>query len=271
MKFFNRALEFYVFANLHVAFSVLFFVLCTGLLFEIVVFYESLFLSVSTFLAYHFIRYNNRFRYQKTHRLAKFSSTYKRLIFILVIVALILDLLLLFKFTKTQYFCVLGIIGGTLIYALPFFKIKGKPSSIRYFSGLKIFVIAMVWSVSIVIFPLGFHYRSFIYLIEIFLFVIVLTLPFDIRDLDFDEASVKTLPKLLGEFYVKLLGLVILIITILIHAFLFSKKSVFAFGTVCLVLLLLLIFSKEKQSKYYASFWVESVPIIYFVVLKLFA
>jgi hypothetical protein len=44
----------------------------------------------------------------------------------------------------------------------------------------------------------------------------------------------------------------------------------YTFGFTLLVLFFFLIFAQKKQSKYYASFWVESIPIVWGVLLLIF-
>ena len=159
----------------------------------------------------------------------------------------------------------------TLLYAYSFMGKNGMRHSIRFIPGIKIFVIAFVWAGTVVFFPItstiGFDTHHLVYFLGLMLFVVVLTLPFDIRDLSFDEKRIKTLPILLGLTGVKYLGSILLMVSLVLHYLVFKWFGFTSFLMVCIVLFLLLIFSKENQSKYYASFWVESIPMAYYLLL----
>ena len=99
-------------------------------------------------------------------------------------------LLLYFSFQlsfKTLLFS--GIFGVfTVLYAIPFLNTR----SLRTVKGLKIFVVALVWAGVTVLIPLieaSMHYQQLLGLlfIERFLIVVVLVLPFEIRDLPYDR------------------------------------------------------------------------------------
>ncbi|MBC7383338.1 MAG: UbiA family prenyltransferase [Bacteroidia bacterium] len=90
----------------------------------------------------------------------------------------------------------------TLFYSFPvvkFFRLREVP-------GLKVFMIAFIWSALTVLLPLIHTPISFskvqgtIILIERFLFILAITIPFDIRDMEGDKQyGLKTIPLLIGE------------------------------------------------------------------------
>ena len=97
----------------------------------------------------------------------------------------------------------------------------------------------------------------------------VLILPFEIRDLSVDDLSLGTLPQKIGVQKTKLFGAVLLLIFLLLE---FFKDEVLELNVVVLpvifiVTLFFLINSSVKQSKYYASFFVEGIPIIWLLLL----
>lgn len=84
-------------------------------------------------------------------------------------------------------------------YSMPFIKIREIPY-------LKIFVIALVWSLATVSLPAvysGIHNELHLYLLlERFFFIFAITIPFDIRDMAMDKKyGLKTIPMLLNERY----------------------------------------------------------------------
>jgi 4-hydroxybenzoate polyprenyltransferase len=96
--------------------------------------------------------------------------------------------------------------GITLFYSLPVFKNRNLLFRLREIPGLKIFLIAFVWSAATIILPVVFSpytyeksHLTFLF-IERFIFVFAITIPFDIRDMKADLlAGLKTIPLWLKE------------------------------------------------------------------------
>ncbi len=94
----------------------------------------------------------------------------------------------------------LGIIA--LLYALPFIPLNKKWMALRDLPVTKIFWIAGTWAVVTAILPLLGH-RSIdvgwnLLVIERFFFLLAITIPFDTRDMQYDDPAQKTLPQLIG-------------------------------------------------------------------------
>jgi len=265
MKIFKKIIEFYVFSNLHVSLSVVCLVLVSGKLFKKLVLIEALFLGCITFIGYHLIRYSNRFKYGKLHALENFSNQYKKIIWLVNGIAIVVSLSMLLKFQFSQLLKLLPFGILTLAYAFSFVKIKGKIRSIRYLPGFKIFIIALVWSGSIVFFPFEYEEKTKLYFIELLFFMIAYTLPFDIRDLNFDDKVVKTLPMILGIENTKYLGTTLLGMSIALHFYIFKDLYLLQYLIICIVVVLFLIKSTNNQSKYFCSLWVEGIPILYYL------
>lgn len=122
---------------------------------------------------------------------------------------------------QTQALLVLPAILS-LGYVLPIF---GKQRRLRDFHFIKIFLIALVWSGVTVVLP-GlelFYWKStplFILLLERCCFILAITLPFDIRDLQVDaHTHVRTLPAVLGIRGSQWLGLLALLLMLGLGAF----------------------------------------------------
>ena len=104
----------------------------------------------------------------------------------------------------------LGIIGVvSLAYAVPIIKLKGKWMGMRQVPGLKVFYIAIVWSLSSVGLPvvelyangatIDWYSANYLGIVKI-VFLVLCTLPFDIRDFELDNLyNLKTVPTLLGK------------------------------------------------------------------------
>lgn len=169
---------------------------------------------------------------------------------------------------------VLGVI--TFLYAIPFLPKKyflDKGKNLRAISGLKIYVIAFVWSVTVVVLPivnqnLRFEFDMILSFMQCFLFVLVLMLPFEIRDMNYDSLKLGTIPQQIGVQRTKVIGSVILMFIGFIAFFkdyFFWEKTLVLFFIVILTLGLLWL-SKVDQKPYYSAFWVESIPVIWLVL-----
>ena len=162
----------------------------------------------------------------------------------------------------------------TLLYALP---VLSKKRNLRSISGIKIFVIAFVWAGVTVILPFieGGGTLSLQVLPEFvqrFLLVLVLILPFEIRDLKYDLQQLGTIPQKMGVTRTKILGFVMLSGLFLIE---FFKESVSTSSISALAMMVLFTAgmiwkSRERQSQYFSAFWVESIPILWMMILLLF-
>jgi len=108
---------------------------------------------------------------------------------------------------KVQVLFALAPIGLlTIFYSLPFLKKIKYVFRLREIPFLKIFLISFVWSVVTILLPIiqsNITYDKghiLLMLIERFIFVFAITIPFDIRDMSDDRLSgLKTIPILIGQ------------------------------------------------------------------------
>ncbi|AVR47297.1 hypothetical protein C7S20_02270 [Christiangramia fulva] len=269
MKFLKTLFAFYINSSVHVALAVVSFTLVSFLQ-EGREFNRDLiaFIFFASITGYNFVKYSG---IAKLHHL----SLTRNLRWI--------QIFSFFCFLGLVYFTLqlqlrtiiaTGILGlFTLLYALPVFS---KKRNLRSLPGLKIFVIAAVWAGSTVILPvieaeklMGMH--LILDMIQRFMLVVVLTLPFEIRDVRFDESDLDTIPQKIGVRKTKTFGTVLLILIFFIELFQKDFQNI-DFLTLTLILIILGIMlwkSRTLQHRYYASFWVEAVPIFYFLLLFL--
>ena len=64
----------------------------------------------------------------------------------------------------------------------------------------------------------------FLHLISRFLFVFAITIPFDIRDLEYDAGKLRTIPLFFGEKKSKFLAVFLILICVIISAFSVTSK-----------------------------------------------
>ena len=159
----------------------------------------------------------------------------------------------------------------TLVYVVPF--LGGFQKNLRRVSYLKIFLVAFVWSGVTTVIPLivgEYQYEVSIILLFVqrMLFILVLILPFEIRDMKLDFKNLKTLPQKIGIEKTKKVGFVLLLFSLTIE-FLITTSFAYrnSYLVICFILLIFLMRSTQNQSKFYSSLWVESIPIFWWILI----
>jgi 4-hydroxybenzoate polyprenyltransferase len=268
MKLLKRLFQFYVNASLHVAIAVVCLVAITSLEFGLDLLKEFyLFVFFGTITAYNFVKYAE---VAGLHHRSLTDSLKTIQIFSFICFAALL------YFAVQQRFYVLVVTFGfgvlTLLYAVPFLKYK----NLRNFPGLKLFIVAIVWAGITVIVPVlaseeVINTSAILTFTQRVCMVIVLTIPFEIRDLPYDIVALRTLPQLFGVLKTKWLGTILVMLIFSIEAIKGNSTQVYWLSLLLFggMLLMGIWFSREKQSKYYASFWVESFPIWWLGILLL--
>ncbi|MEI6866212.1 hypothetical protein [Flavicella sp.] len=274
MKLIKKIFEFYVYSNLHVSIAIWSLSMITGSYFGVEARSASLFIGISTFVSYNGIRF---FKY-KTALLKKEMHVWfsKNSILLVILNSLLIIQLIQFviKLSAIELKILFPFIVFTLLYMLPFMKFNGQRYSLRKIPGFKIFCIGISWAGLITFFPLVNHFELkgtgiSLFFMQQFLFIVVLILPFDIRDMDFDAEDLKTIPMVLGVKWSKRIAMILLLIVNVVSVCVFEDKEVVVLFLMSLLLGGFVWCSKRNQSKYYASFWVEGIPIIWLVLLFL--
>lgn len=272
MRLLRSLFQFYVHSNIHVALAVGCLVLITGLFFKVDTSQSSLFIGVSTFVAYNWIRFL-KYKYASLQgTVFRWFDSHKTTLFILNLLASVYLLIALKTMEREAFFVLLPFSVMTLLYITPVAFLKNKEIALRKIPGFKIFCIAVSWSGLVALFPLvqaGVHIgmREWLFFIQQFLFVFVLTLPFDLRDLNFDKKDLKTVPQLIGVKRSKITGCVLIVVYCVVSSFCFGKVLLLSVLVVGCVQVILLLKATARQSEYYASFWVEGLPILWLIIL----
>ena len=208
-------------------------------------------------------------------------SHYRLMISVTIISIVSLIPLILFLSVPSQILLFfLGVLS--VAYGLPIFSFHDKKFGLRNIPGIKLFLIALVWSVSTVLLPilelesLGILHtpnRDTILLVaKRFLFVAAITVPFDIRDLFQDRSSaLKTIPVMLGEKKAYLFCQALLI-AYLILLFLFSEsfdKNFFALSLTVFLSGWLIFKSNFVRNEYYYFLYMDGTLILQFLMLYL--
>ena len=113
-------------------------------------------------------------------------------------------------------------------------------------------------------------YNMFNYSLLIFCLVTAQMIPFEIRDKHKDIYNVKTIVHIYETKNSKIIGYFILITSlipmILIH---YLSEDIISKNSTALIILVsgvLIYLSSEKQNKYYSSFTVESIPMMWLLI-----
>lgn len=269
MKFFKTVIDFYINASIHVALAVYALLRITEIYFEIP--HNELldwFVFFATITGYNFVKYAG---IAKLHHRSLTKNLQVTQVFSLICFLLMCYFAWLLPLSILLFFAPFGLL--TFLYAVPF--LSGFQKNLRSIGYLKIIVVAIVWAGTTVLLPIyanesSFTSEMYLMLIQRFLLVMILILPFDIRDVQYDAISLQTIPKKIGVENTKKFGYVLLLLCLVLE-FMISPNSHFrtAFLGVFFLLLFLLMRAQVNQSKYYSSFWVEAVPILWLFFLFL--
>lgn len=263
MTWFKRLLDFYINSSMHVAVAVLSFCALTAYEFNLntsAAFYSAVFCaSVS---GYNFVKYFGltKFYYRSLTTKLKYIQ----------LVSVLSSIGFGYVFFRLQpnsqlLFLILGVI--TFLYAIPM-GMK-MPHNLRSIGGVKIYIIALVWAMATVVLPVLESQQilvsdHWILVLQRTFFVIVLMLPFEIRDLDTDQLHLSTIPQKTGIPYTKIIGYAMLGDIILLEFFKlkFNQNRFLILVFSVVLLAVFLAKSTKNKSRYYTAFWVESVPIL---------
>ena len=276
MRLFNQFLDFYISSSIHVALSVLALSFITLNVFDFT-FNKDLLLFVffATITGYNFVKYYGiaKWHHRRLTRWLKVIQIFSFLCFLAMCY---------FMFQlPVKTLIIISVCGATtFLYAIPFLPKKmylDSNKNLRNISGLKVYVIAIVWAGVTVLLPLinnnhDLNDDVWITFIQRFLFVIALMLPFEIRDLQFDDLKLSTIAQKIGVKQTKISGMILLLVFFFLE---FFKDEIRPYQIqltliISFITMLFIAFSRKNQDKYYSAFWVEGIPIIWMLLVLLF-
>ncbi|WP_034043405.1 membrane protein [Wocania ichthyoenteri] len=275
MRLIKQLFNFYINSSIHVALSV--FSLTWITLIEYHLLYDKnvlYFVFYATITGYNFVKY---FGVAKFHH--RSLATWLKAIQIFSFFCFVLMSYYAFQLEKNTLICIAVFGVVTFLYAIPFLPkhlFLDKQHNLRSIGGLKIYLIALVWSGVTVILPLVNQEYSIssdviITAVQRYLFIIILMFPFEIRDLRYDSLKLSTIPQKIGVKETKTIGVLMLMLFFFLE---FFKNEIAFLSTFVLLIItvitgLFLMFSKVEQTSYYSAFWVESIPVLWLILLLL--
>ncbi|MFT4848214.1 MAG: hypothetical protein ACI83B_000740 [Sediminicola sp.] len=268
MRLLSSVFSFYVNGSIHVAFAVLALVGTSVLEYDLEIpFALWVFIFFGTITGYNFVKYAKiaGVRHRELTNSLKSIQIFSFICFGITVY-------FAFRLSFDTVLLISGFALLTFFYAVPFLKSK----NLRSLTSMKIFVVALVWAGVTVIVPvlsIGVELNVDILLtfVQRFFIVVVLIIPFEIRDLKFDVASLRTLPQQLGVKRVKAVGIFLLLICLVFEGFKdkVSEGNFIGLLMLCILIASALISSNKQQLKYFASFWIEGIPIVWLAILFL--
>ena len=224
--------------------------------------YILLFVTIATPFSYNLAE---SFSYTLNQKNKSFF-TFKKLLFGFTFLILLYIASFLNKNTITQFSMAAMI---AIAYNLPLKANKNRMFRLRQIKGLKIFIIAFSWTLVTVYIPINFYAVNkislAIVLINNFLFIVILSLLFDIKDFQKDkENNLPSIPVLIGE--IKSYQVIRLILAVLLISTYFLYDDV-GFATTAALLLhilfsYLVIFKlKSSHKNFYYTILIDGLLI----------
>ncbi|MAP02005.1 MAG: hypothetical protein CMD01_04220 [Flavobacteriales bacterium] len=176
----------------------------------------------------------------------------------LLICSLVLSFLLLLSIDFQKLMCFIPLLAIVLLYRWPVLGI-----SLRDVPGIKIFLIAISWGLVTVLIPDLFCGNIFTpswkYVFTSTLYVLAITIPFDIRDYSVDDSSKKTIPQLIGLQKATILAVLILLALTATFCFYFHYTMM---GLYCLLTSFVVSFSFKIRPDWYYSFILDGLLVL---------
>ncbi len=260
MKLINL-FKFYINSSVHVALAVVSLCVLTFLTNEIRIHYWLLvFVFCSTVVGYNFAKYFPA-RIQEKDKL---PTTFNAII--VISIASAAGLLLSCFFLESETIMVAIVLGVfNFFYAMPL-----PYKTLREIPFLKVFIIAFIWTAVTLGLPyiesktlLVYDAKLYFEIAERFCWIVLLMIPFEIRDYNYDRQNLKTLATVFGVYAIKLFGVSLCCILLFTRLVVISFEHTATYGVIYISMVLALVFSKTQQRTYYASFWVEGLPIVW--------
>jgi len=269
MNVFKNIFDFYLNASIHVALAVLSLAGVSFLLMDAIPDFKLLgFIFFSVIVCYNFIKYG-----VEAYKYLIVTDSYRKVIQAFSFLSFGFALLFLWRL-KVEIWWAAGIFGVlSALYAVPFLP---RAKNLRSLTGLKIYIVAFIWAGYTVLFPaldadFPLDWDFWILFLQRFLLVLVLIIPFEIRDLQWDDRELGTLPQVLGVDRTQRSGMAMSLFFFLLT---FLKDEIHK-GEIVLrfllsVVLVLVLMNREKiKTRYFVSFWVEAIPIGWFGLFSL--
>lgn len=243
MLAFRKIVDFYIQSSIHVGFAVFCLVQLSVQQWNS----YSFLVLFGTIVGYNFLKYSEWF----------FSTHFFRIQYIgILVVTLISAIGFSWFFLQQDATVQLNLIlAFGLVVLYPF---------VRKIGWLKPFYVSFVVSYITLFVPLKSDVDVIVLFVQRFLLLSSVMIPFEILDSSKDAVAMKTLPHCFGIPRTKQIGYG------LVGLFCITSFHALSIHYPCIIYalssLIAIYFSTEKRSWYYTSFWVESLPIVWWLI-----
>lgn len=267
MRLLYKIFNFYLDASIHVALAVFALVEVTAMTLNSSGSLKlSFFLFFGTIVAYNFVKYG-----VEAKKYILVANVYQKYIQWISFISFFGALYCAYFLPVQVWVGVLFLLLITGLYAIP---VKAKATNLRNLGGFKILIVAVVWAGATVVLPSLYVKTVLIWdvLVEViqrFVFVLILLLPFEIRDIKYDAETLGTLPQKIGVLNTKIVGFLLLLVFLVLPYFKddYSLVEVRVQHLIGIILGIVLLRTSVNQHAYFASFFVEAIPILWCILL----
>lgn len=161
-----------------------------------------------------------------------------------------------------------------VLYVIPVARSK---TNLRNLAGIKIYIVSLCWAGVTTLLPIVnaaqiIENDVVFKFLQRFILTLILILIFEINDLKYDDIRLKTVPQTIGVLRTKYF---IALLSIPFYFLEFLKVNYYGNQWIINLILVVVIglftyFAHPNRTKYYTLFWVESVPILWFLLIVLF-
>jgi 4-hydroxybenzoate polyprenyltransferase len=255
----------------------------------------TIFIAACTFFIYSFHRISFLLDYSRPKRLYRsLINQKKNPAFISSAFAFSFLLVQMFFLKADEILILLPVLVLSFLYTVPLLSVKSPPDNnlnsslspvkkvrIRELLFLKIPILAFVWAISTVVLPLTeqnisiFSPLTLWMLVNRFLFIFALCIPFEVRDYEFDKNSnVRTLPVVYGIKITRLVGIIIILLEIISHhiflpGLVSNGRIITALDMSAIIALTWIIFEKRNSPSYYYKYLVDGTMLLRFIFVFL--
>ena len=276
MRLLKQIFDFYINASIHVALAV--YSLSFITLYQLNIFYDEsilYFIFFASITGYNFVKY---FGLAKFHY--RSLANWLRVIQLFSLICFGFMIYYVLQLERNTFIIVSILALITLLYAIPLLPknvFLDNKYNLRSVSGLKVYIIAFVWAFATIVLPVvnndyPINFDVFVMLLQRYIFVVVLILPFDIRDLHYDSLKLSTIPQRIGIKSTKILGMSLLLVFLLLEFFKddLDLNQILTTLIITIVTGLFIAFSNMDRGRFYSAFWVEALPIFWLILVLFF-
>ncbi len=257
MTILKKLFDFYIQSSIHVGIAVCCLVKITNFsLPPAHIQGNSVMVFLGTVLGYNFLKYYKVFSKENFHTFKYYG---------IFAISFLSGFGFLFYLWLLKSIQIPMLISGIFVVVYPFLRKHG---------WLKLFFVSFVVSYITVYIPFFLHKSIlldyYITLVQRFFILSSLMIPFEIMDTKTDDQTMNTLPQLLGIQKAKLLGYVFIVVFLLLEFINFSIHNFLINAIIAIVTVVFIRFTSLERDEYYTSFWVESVPIFWWILILIF-